>query len=195
MINYNNDKSIDPKWYDNDGSEKKHLIKILVIILLVAAVAWVYGTWKENQRIPPLPGEVILKGDMNISAASGLLQEAGYIPESETQSDDLYYHQYYKSSEVLGYPTEFSMLAVSTTGSEGVHFVHYFTDDSKENNADNPGETYRAIASALADKIGEYPTAEKSQENSYVWKLNKKTRVRITYADENIFWVDYQYIR
>ena len=195
MINYNNDKSIDPKWYDNDGSEKKHLIKILVIILLVAAVAWVYGAWKETQRVPALPGEVILKGDMSISAAGELLQESGYIPESETRSDDLYYHRYYKSSEVLGYPTEFSMLAVAKNGSEGVHFVHYFTDDSKENNADNPGETYRAIAAALVDKIGEYPTAEKSRVNSYVWKLNKKTQVSITYASENMFFVNYQYIR
>lgn len=194
MINYNNDKNIDPKFYGNDGSEKKNVIRILVIVLIVGAIAYGFGLWKENQRGPALPGEVILKGDMDIAEADKLLQEAGYIPEDEVKTNDRYYKLYYKSSEVFGYTTVRSALAVDKTGSQGMYFIHCFEDDSEENNADNPGEKFKAIYTILTKQIDEYPKMVSSSDKAWTWSLNRKTKVHMLYTSDGVFVVEYHYL-
>ena len=195
MINYNNDKNIDPKFYGNDGSEKKNVIRILVIVLIVGAIAYGFGLWKENQRVPALPGEVILKGDMDVAAADKLLQEAGYIPVDEVKASDDYYVLFYESSEAFGYTTVMSELGVSKSGSKGIYFIHGFEDDSEENNIDNPGEKFKAIYTMLTNQIGEYPTQDRTDEKGWTWKVNKKTRVHMVYASDGIFAVEYHYLK
>ena len=192
MINYNDDKRIDPKFYGNDGSEKKNVIKILIIVLLVGAVVYGYGLWKENQRGPALPGEVILKGDMDIATADALLQEAGYIPKGDVITDDQHYHRYYQSSEAFGFTTDCSVLTVSKSGTE-VNFVHWFTDESEENNADVPGNTWRTIATTLREKIWGNPRVIDEEVNGWFWKLNKRTKVSLIYSRDNRFLLEYEY--
>ena len=195
MINYNNDKNIDPKFYGNDGSEKKNVIKILVIVLIVGAIAYGFGLWKENQRVPALPGEVILKGNMDIATADGLLQEAGYIPVDQVMTSDDYNALFYESSEAFGYTTVMSELGISKSGSKSVHFIHAFEDDSEENNKGNPGERFKAIYAMLVKQIDEYPTQYTTDKNVWTWKVNKKTRVHMRYVSDGLFMVDYEYLK
>lgn len=195
MINYNDEKRIDPKFYGNDGSEKKNVIKILVIVLLVGAVMYGYGLWKENQRGPALPGEVILKGDMDIAAADALLQEAGYIPKGEVNSDDQHDIRFYESSEAFGYTTIFSELSVKKSGSKNTHFIHFFKETSEGNTVDKPGDVFKAIMTILIKQIDEYPTKFTTPVEAWTWKVNKKTRVHMCYLNDNEFIVEYDYIK
>ena len=195
MINYNDDKRIDPKFYGNDGSEKKNVIKILIIVLLVGAVVYGYGLWKENQRGPALPGEVILKGDMDIATADALLQEAGYVPVGEVNSDDQHDIRFYESSEAFGYTTMFSQVSVAKSGSKGISFIHYFKETSEGNTVDKQGEVFKAIYVMLIKQIDEYPTKFSTPVEAWTWKVNKKTRIHMAYISDDEIVVEYQYIK
>ena len=192
MINYNDDKRIDPKFYENDGSERKNVRKILVIIVLFCFSVLGLAKWIEYHRGPALPGEVILKGDMDMAEADAMLQEAGYIPKGDVITDDQHYHRYYQSSEAFGFTTDCSVLTVSKSGTE-VNFVHWFTDESEENNADVPGNTWRTIATTLREKIWGNPSVIKEEKNGWFWKLNKRTKVSLIYSRDNRFLLEYEY--
>ena len=192
MINYNNDKYIDPKFYGNDGSEKKNIIKILVIVALVIAAVFGIGKWIEYHRGAALPGEVILKGNMDIATADALLQEAGFIPMGDIITDDEQYHQYYQSSEFNGFTTDYSILTVSKSGTN-VSFTHCFKDESEENNADTPGETWRAIATILREEIWGNPSVIKAEKNGWHWNVNARTGVKLIYLRDNLFLLEYKY--
>ena len=196
MINYNDDKRIAEKFYSNDGSEKNRAIRIALIVILAAAALYGYCLWKENHRVPALPGEVILKGNMDIATADGLLQEAGYIPMDEVKTSDEYIKIVYEKSEAFDLRTLCSELAVSQSGSKGIYFVHYFFDSSEENNMDNPGERFNAIAKILTDKIGKSPMKTDSPETKgWTWEVDKKTQVHMTYATNAVFMVEYHYLK
>ena len=51
---------IEEKWYAEDGSEIKRVLRIVTIILIVAMAAWGVGLWMNERHVPQLPGEVIL---------------------------------------------------------------------------------------------------------------------------------------
>lgn len=192
MINYNDDKRIDPKFYENDGSERKNVRKILVIVVLFCFSVLGLAKWIEYHRGPALPGEVILKGDMDMAEADAMLQEAGYIPKGDVITDDQHYHRYYQSSEAFGFTTDCSVLTVSKSGTE-VNFVHWFTDESEENNADVPGNTWRTIATTLREKIWGNPRVIDEEVNGWFWKLNKRTKVSLIYSRDNRFLLEYEY--
>ncbi len=193
MINYNDDKRIDPKFYRNDGSERRNVLKILVIILVVGVIGYILGTSLEETRLPALPGEVILRGDMDISAANERLEKAGFIPMDEVKTDDDYDHLFYESSEVYGYPTTRSELAVARSGKKSVSFIHYFDDESKENNMNNPGEVYVYIASQVTVRSRETPHRPAEDRDEIFWMLRRGPSVHMTYADDGVVMLEYRY--
>ena len=195
MINYNDDKRIDPKFYENDGSERKNVRKILVIVVLFCFSVLGLAKWIEYHRGPALPGEVILKGDMDMAEADAMLQEAGYIPKGEVKSDDQHDIRFYESSEAFGYTTIFSELSVKKSGSKNTHFIHFFKETSEGNTVDKPGDVFKAIMTMLIKQIDEYPTKFTTPVEAWTWKVNKKTRVHMVYASDGIFAVEYHYLK
>ena len=163
----------------------------MIVVLFCFSVLGL-AKWIEYHRGPALPGEVILKGDMDMAAADAMLQEAGYIPKGDVITDDQHYHRYYQSSEAFGFTTDCSVLTVSKSGTE-VNFVHWFTDESEENNADVPGNTWRTIATTLREKIWGNPRVIDEEVNGWFWKLNKRTKVSLIYSRDNRFLLEYEY--
>ena len=92
---------IDEKWYAEDGSEIKRVLRIVTIILIVAMAAWGVGLWMNERHVPQLPGEVILKGNMSFEEAEGKLLDDGYMPRGEAIKDGADIHRYYESSEAF----------------------------------------------------------------------------------------------
>ena len=188
---------IDEKWYAEDGSERKRVIRILTIILIVAAVVWGVGLWMNERHVPQLPGEVILKGNMSFEEAEGKLLDTGYIPLGEAVKDGADTHRYYESSEAFGYQTRGSMLALIQ--SKGRHFIfdHYFREEDDGHNADNPGDIFNAVLKELTGIIGKTPREKKSDAfgKVWLWNLQGKTEIGIFYSREGLMTVRYAYIR
>ena len=194
MINYNNDKSIDPKFYGNDGSARGHVLKILVIILVVGMIGYMIGTSLMETRLPAMPGEVILDGDMDIATANELVKKAGFIPLDEVKTDGDYYHVFYESSEVCGYTTTRSELAVAKNGEKSVSFIHYFDDESEENNMNNPGEVYIYIASQVTVRSRATPSRPVGDRDEITWSMRRGPSIHMTYASDGVVMLEYRYI-
>ncbi|MBR5961072.1 MAG: hypothetical protein IKZ98_08750 [Clostridia bacterium] len=180
---------MDPRWYNEDGTEFKRIIRIFAIILGVVAVIFGYSAWLSARHVPQLPGEVSLNGKMSIQTMNGKLQEAGYIPRGEIERDGRNSYQYYESSEAFGRKTVGSK--VGRVDNRYVFLIHYFQDTSKDNNADNPGAVYKALQEELTGIIGKEPV-EGNGELTH-WDLHGKTEVGLFYANDGIVAVVYMY--
>ena len=190
-------QKIDEKWYAQDGSEIKRVVRIITIILIIAAAVWGVGLWMNAQRVPQLPGEVILKGNMSFEGADAKVQEAGYVPRSEVLQKGSDYQRYYESSEVFGKQTVVSTLMLIQSQGRYVSFDHLFPEEDNQHNAENPGPVFNAILEELTSCIGTEPRKQKSDTNGTIlfWELQEKTGVGLFYFQDNLVRVRYIYVR
>ena len=188
---------IDEKWYAEDGSEIKRVLRIVTIILIVAMAAWGVGLWMNERHVPQLPGEVILKGNMRFEEAEGKLLDDGYIPRGEAIKDGADIHRYYESSEAFGYQARGSMLALIQSRGRYFIFDHYFREEDGGHNAENPGDIFNALQEQLTGIIGTAPREQKSDVfgKVWIWNLQGKTEIGIFYGREDMVTVRYAYIR
>ena len=188
------DNRTDEKWYNKEyGMDIKKVLIFVGIVLIIAAAFYTYGALNSERRVPVLPGEVILHGNTSFQYADEKVQKAGYIPTGEVTKVGVATCQMYKSSEAFGYKTKESELIVVAYGR--TCFMHYFTDDSFSNNAENPGTTFNTIQEELTSKIGEAPIVEESELHGKVWKwdLRNKTEVDLFYINDGVVLVMYIY--
>lgn len=192
------DSRTDEKWYKNEYEmDIKRVLRILAIVVIVAAVSWGIGAWMEARHVPALPGEVILKGNMSLEEADRKVREAGYIPKGEVSRDEEgSYSQAYESSEAFGYDTKGSVLGVKKYGGNKyvLRFL-YFDESSVEYKADNPGKVFNDILNELTSRIGADPVIiyEASFGNRWCWDLKGKTTVNLCYVADGVVSVGYSY--
>ena len=192
------DNRTDEKWYKNEYEmDIKRVLRIIAIIIIVAAAAWGIGAWMEARHVPALPGEVILKGNMSFEEADRKVREAGYIPRGEfTQDEEENHGQAYESVEAFGYKTKGSVLGVEESGGyRYVLFFLYFDESSKEYKTGNPGKVFNDILNELTGRIGADPvvTNETSFGNRWCWDLKGKTTVNLCYVADGVVCVNYCY--
>lgn len=183
------EKAIDPKWYKQDGSEIKRVIKILLIILAIAAgIIW-YST------LMTLPGEVKLNSSMSIETADELVQKAGYIPKDEIKSTEDCRYRFYESSELFGIKTLGSEVCAVETPAEAVYFTHYFADENEQNNAETPGSIFFTVKGEMTRKFGKKPTEAKTPKGRTVWYwiVNKKEQAAVMYVEDGMFELRYTF--
>ena len=71
--------------------------------------------------------------------------------------------------------------------------IHYFDDESKENNMNNPGEVYVYIASQVTVRSRETPARPVGDRDEVFWLLRRGPSVHMTYADDGVVMLEYRY--
>ena len=186
----NQEKVIDKKWYNQDGSEIKRVIVILAVIFAVAAgIIWYSSSLS-------LPGDVKLNEEMDIETADRMVQQAGYIPVGEIRVEEGRQYRYYESRELYRTKTLGSSVCVAVNSArKGISLAHYFADENEQNNEENPGAVFMTVKKELSSGIGRKPGETKTKEGTTVWywRLSKTKQVSMRYKKDGAFEVWFEY--
>ena len=186
----NQEKVIAKKWYNQDGSEIKRVIAVLLVVIIAAAgIIWYSSSMS-------MPGEVKLNADISIEEADRLVQKAGYIPNGEIQSKEGFQYRYYESSKLYRYTTVGSSVGVATDPTKkAVMFAHYFEDETEQNNAENPGAVFMTVKKELSSRIGRRPGEITTKDGTLVWfwRRSETTQVSMRYKKDGAFEVRFEY--
>ena len=186
----NQEKVIAKKWYNQDGSEIKRVIAVLLVVIIAAAgIIWYSSSMS-------MPGEVKLNSDISIEEADRLVQKAGYIPNGEIQSKEGFQYRYYESSKLYRNTTLGSAVGVATDPTKkAVIFAHLFEDENEQNNAENPGAVFMTVKKELSSRIGRRPGEITTKDGTLVWfwRRSETTQVSMRYKKDGAFEVRFEY--
>ena len=190
-----NRRQVDESIWDPEKAyqqEKSRNFRLIVFILLVAAIAGIW-TWLI-QRDRAMGGDVPMKSTMSFEEAERKLLDAGFEPTGEPYQNEDATIREYDGRNIYGFFADISVLEVSESKDGGVCIEHVFYEEPGHD-GDHPGEVCAYMKRELTRRMGEPEELRSSTGSYWRWKRDSHSYVQLGYLTESCLIVYYVYPR
>ena len=143
------------------GARKVAVVAVLILLAAVAGIT-LLRTFSFSSAKPDSPE---LRAGMSIAEAARATEKCGFVKDGEATEERGKYTQKYKSREVYGYETRYSVLETEEGKNGHVSLTHYYRDTQ---GAGTNSWKYVQIANRMREKYGR-PKEMKDIVEGYSW--------------------------